>query len=171
MDNSLSGAGSRIRRPRAPPRRTGSGAGAGGDELDQSGDFSSLVRRERPKRTLSAELESSLVIGDNNWKSMDTVHKNKFEVDMDDSSLMEDSFAGSSFASTADNSLADPDERTRFTQLDDEAAPAGASPGPATGRKAPPRRTYSKQSKRMPKKVDALLAISEDETSDAENEE
>jgi hypothetical protein len=161
-NNSLSGSGARIRRPRPPPR-TSSG---GGDDLDRSEDFSSMVRKERPKRTLSAELESSLVLGDNNWKNLDTVHQNKF--DFDDSELMEDSFAGSSFASTADSCADGEDLTRRFTQLDEEPAAASSPGNPLTARKAPPRRTYSKQSKRMPKKVDPLSAISEDETSDAE---
>ena len=158
-NDSLSGPGERVRRGRRP--------GSGADDLDKSENFNSLVKKETPRRTLSGELESSLVLGDKNWKTLDTVHKHKFDFD-DSASLMDDSFGGSSFASAAD-SVADEDfARSRFTQLDDEtsSSPAGGIAGPSP--KSTPRRTYSKQKKQMPKKLDPLSAISEDDSGDVE---
>lgn len=167
-DDSLGGPGDRVRRTRRQPQSGGL------DDLDKSEDFNSLVKKDPPRRTLSGELDSSLVIGDKNWRTLDTVHKHKFDFD-DSESLMDDSFAGSSFASTTDSLVdsSENDARSRFTQLDDETAPVppGGKPG-LPGQTAPrrntPRRTYSKQRKQMPKKSDPLSAISEDDSGDVE---
>lgn len=132
--------------------------------LDSSENFANLIKKEPPKRTLSGELESSLRISDRNWNNLDTVHKHKFAFDESDASLMDDSFAGSSFASTTDSIADGEDYARRFTQLDEEKPKEGKA-GPVRNT---PRRTYSKQRKQMPKKYDPLSAISEDEGSGAE---
>ena len=125
----------------------------------------------RPKRTLSGDLDGLCLDDkkDKNWKNLDTVHKAKF-ADFDDSSLFDDSFAGSSFASTQDSFCCSDDSdvaKAQFTQLDDEpaSAPAGGKPAlpGVSPRKNTPRRTYSKQRKQMPKKSDPLMAITEDD--------
>lgn len=123
--------------------------------------------KEPPRRSLSSELDNSIVLGqeDKTWKCMDTVHKAKFSDfsgSMSDS-LMGDSFAGSSFASSADSwrELEQNKASEKFTALDDEpGSPPLGSPGP---RRMTPKRTYSRQKKVMPKKRDPLMAISEAE--------
>lgn len=174
MDDSLSGSGARIPRPNSrhcpPPGMRGS-ITLNEDDLDGSNYDNLLDDRKPPRRTLSSELNSSLVIGGSNWKSMETVHK-RVEDFGDSDSFMGDSFAGSSFASTQDSWVGDEIERpppSNFTALDDE--PGGLDPkmtSPIQSRKTTPRRTYSKQSKRMPKKVDPLSAITEDGDGDGD---
>lgn len=139
-------------------------------DLDKSEQFEQMVKKDAPRRSLSSELDSSLVIGDTNWRKLDTVHQKTF-ADFDDSdSLMDDSFAGSSFATT-DSGFLDEGEaaKSQFTTLDDEpsaAAEGGNGKAGAPPRKTTPRRTYSKQSKRMPKKAAPMSAISETDDSE-----
>ena len=164
MDDPLAGSGARI--PRTQRQCPPSGRGSSNDDMDGS-DYDNLMKKEPPRRTLSSELDSSLVIGESNWKTLDTVHK-RCEVFDDSDSFMGDSFAGSSFASTQDSWVEGETDRatSQFTTLDDETADAKASPN---ARKATPRRSYSKQSKRMPKKVDPLSAITEDDNDSVES--
>ena len=135
---------------------------------DDDEHFAKLVAKDAPRRSLSQELDGSLVIGDT-WKSMNTVHRGKQEFGDSSDSLMDDSFAGSSFStqdSFAEGEITDKIS-AQFTSLDDDSSSGNNNNNP-TARRATPRRTYSKQRKQMPKKVDPLQAISEDGDGDSE---
>jgi hypothetical protein len=153
-NNDLSGSGARVPRTQKTCRSKG--------DLDMdTEDYSIIVNTDAIRRTLSTELNSSLVIGEGNWKTMNTVHRGKQDFS-DSDSLMDDSFAGSSFASGAD-SICEGDTNkasSQFTEMDD-----GSASGPSS-RRATPRRSYSKQKKQIPKKSDALSAISETDNDD-----
>jgi len=165
MDGSLSGSGDRA--PRRPRRQCPPSKGDGDGDMDTSEQFERMTKKDPPRRSLSSELDSSLVIGDTNWRKLDTVHKSGFADFEDSDSLMDDSFAGSSFATL--DSVADEAEtaKSQFTTLDDEplAAPEGAGKASPSHRSTTPRRTYSKQAKRMPKKSAPMSAISETDDS------
>ena len=164
MDDPLSGSGSRAQR-KGPPANI-SGSLTSGDEGMDGSNYESLFRKEAPRRTLSSELESSLVIGETNWKNMETVHA-RFDDDLSDSdSFMGESFAESSFH-TQDSWVGETDA---FEPLDDESAKSNKSADSAS-RKVTPRRTYSKQSKRMPKKMAPLNAITEDADNDGDDDD
>lgn len=169
LDDPLGGSGSRVKKmdpmdgplsdsvPRS--QRKGPPANLKGsltlDDMDGS-IYENILKKEAPRRTLSSELESSLVIGESNWKTMETVHA-RYEDDLSDSdSFMGDSFAGSSFH-TQESWIGEPENDLPFSPMDDESAKSADS----GARKMTPRRTYSKQSKRMPKKMDPLSAITE----------
>lgn len=151
----LSGSGARVPRTQRELR-------AKGDLDTDNEEFAILMNTDAVRRTLSTELNSSLVIGEGNWKTMNTVHRGKQDFG-DSDSLMDDSFASSSFASGADSFCEGETNKAsaQFTELDD-----GSSPGP-TSRRATPRRTYSKQKKQVPKKSDVLCAISEADNDDS----
>lgn len=142
------------------------------DDLDgpASPDISGKSK-DPPRRTLSSEMDSSIVLGqtdEKSWDRLDTVHKAKFNEFAsgslsDSTSLMEDSFAGSSFASAADSWHEYEQQKVsdNFQTLDDDPKPASlVSP---TTRRLTPKRTYSRQKKAIPKKRDPLMAISEAE--------
>ncbi|CAB9519909.1 expressed unknown protein [Seminavis robusta] len=134
---------------------------------DEDNNLNKILGKDAPRRSLSSELDGSLVIGDN-WKNMTTVHKGRHEFGDSSDSLMDDSFAesfgGNSFASSQDSFAADEEDKiaSQFTTLDDSSSGGGGG-GAVTARRATPRRTYSKQRKTMPKKSDPLQAISEDD--------
>jgi hypothetical protein len=146
----LSGSGARV--PRT--QRTGRSKADMDMDMDKD-DYAILAKSDAVRRTMSTELNSSLVIGEGNWKTMTTIHRGKQDFG-DSDSFMDDSFAGSSFASGADSFCEGETNKAsaQFTELED-----GSSPGPSS-RKATPRRSYSKQKKQVPKKSDLLSAIS-----------
>ena len=160
----------RKQRMNAPPKLLRRRNSEDKDDLDAS-EYDDMIEKAPPRRSLSAELESSLVIGENNWKTLETVHM-RCDDSGDSDSFMGDSFAGASFTSSQNSWVEDESDfpASQFTALDDEAPPDAKSPLGAgvSPRKAAPRRTYSKQSKRMPKKVDPLSAITEDDDGDAD---
>lgn len=145
----------------------------GGGSLDDDDDLDPSKLKEPPiKRSTSQELENSFSLcgidDAKSWKHLDTVHKKTTVHDPfgDSDSLMEDSFAGSSFASTADSSFGDMEDKakTAFQTLDDEPRTRAAEP-----RRRTPARTYSKN---KPKPLDTLVAISEtDDEKEASDEE
>jgi len=163
MDDPL-GSGSSNRSPKQM-RNAGKRTSLKIDDLDRSIEDDLMdAKKDCPRRTLSGDLEISLVINDKNF----TVHQ-RYDDFGDSDSFMEDSFAGSSFASTNDGSVFEVDSETanfQFTTLDDELPPSDTknSPGP---RRNTPKRTYSRQRK-MPKKVDPLMAITEDDDNDSQ---
>ena len=162
MDDPLSGGAPRSQR-KGPPASLKGSLTLG----DIDGSPCDNVLKEAPRRTLSSELDSSLVIGESNWKTLETVHARTADDFEDSDSFMGDSFAGSSFHTQESWYGGESDNDLPLSPLDDESTKSAES-GP---RKITPRRTYSKQSKRMPKKMDPLSAITEVETNDDDNDD
>ena len=133
-------------------------------DLDAAENIASMAKKDKPRRSLSSDLDASLVIGDKNWKELNTVHRRYDNFD-DSESLMDDSFAGSSFASTQDSFRDEQeDAKNQFTALDDQSASSqtgGKALGGPSPRRNTPRRTYSKQKRTVPKKSIPMAAISE----------